>query len=150
MQVILFKGHGMISQLIKWQTRGEYSHAALLLNGTLYEAWQGSGVQKKEKWIFPKDGTVISFSILFPGYSKEHEANVEKFLNLQVGKGYDYLAILRFITRTKIFSGEQNRWFCSELVFAALDSAGIQLFRWTKAYEVSPDLLKRSVVLIKD
>ena len=49
-KIALVRGTGWMSRLIQWQTRSEYSHAALVVpdvgNGLLVvEAWQKSGVR---------------------------------------------------------------------------------------------------------
>lgn len=147
--IVLFKGQSAISKLIEWQTRGKYSHAAILIDDTLYEAWQGwgVGVRKKEKWYFSAGNSVTS---LFQfQHMQKHEQRLQDFLEAQLGKKYDYLAVLRFITRTHVLPNEKNRWFCSELVAAAMDSVGLPLFHNTKPWEVSPDLIKRSLILEK-
>lgn len=145
--VVLFKGRGFMSRLIEWQTRGEYSHAALLVGETLYESWQSAGVRKKEGWGYdPSDKTVSLFQF---GHSYEDESRVTQFLEKQIGKKYDWLAIVRFLTRTHILPDDKKRWFCSELVFTALASAEIDLFKRTKGWEVSPDMIKRSGLLAK-
>ena len=45
--IALFRGRGLISALIRWQTRGRYSHAAIIQHGrVIIEAWAGKGVRK--------------------------------------------------------------------------------------------------------
>jgi hypothetical protein len=101
--VLLFRGKGVISTLIRWQTRGEYSHAALLMpDGMIVESWQGAGVR------------VTSLS--------------------------DWSHIDRL-------SIPNARWFCSELVFAALAHAGVHLFARIEPWAVSPGLLAISPLL---
>src|SRR5579871_2617400 len=41
MRIALYQGKSLISLLIRWQTRSQYSHAAFLLDdGSVIEAWQ--------------------------------------------------------------------------------------------------------------
>ena len=49
-KVLLFKGGDWISWVVKWQSRSIYSHAALLIPGTLtcIESYPGVGVRKRE------------------------------------------------------------------------------------------------------
>lgn len=136
--ILLFRGQGVISALIRWQTRGAVSHAAILLpDGRVLEAWQGDGVRIKtlESW---KD--VEAYEI--EGATELQWADAIQFAELQVGRGYDYLGIIRFISRK--YLPENDRWFCSELVYKAFEVAGIKLFERINASEVSPGLLRVS------
>ena len=47
MIICLHKGKGVVSRMIKWGTRGEYSHASILMDGvgTIFEAREGKGVR---------------------------------------------------------------------------------------------------------
>ena len=133
--LLLFRGRGIISTLIRWQTRGAYSHAALLLrDGRIIESWQGDGVRVKrlDNW----EG--IDFYDI-PGMTGSDWDDALEFALDKVGSGYDYSGIFRFITRSK--GKEDDSWFCSELVYAALQSADCHLFREIPADEVSPGLL---------
>lgn len=149
MIVVLFKGRGVMSKLIAWQTRGEYSHAALFDedNGVLYESWQTDGVHKKLDWKLAQDDATVDFFTFeqTPGQA----GAIRYFLESQLGKKYDWLGVVRFVSRTQLRPDAKDKWFCSELVTAALAYAGITVFKNTVACEVSPDLLKRSVVLSK-
>jgi len=141
MKILLFKGKGIISALIRWQTRSAYSHAALLFDdGWIIEAWQGAGVRRKrlDDWT-----NVEAFDI--PGITSVHVTDAWKFATEQIGSGYDYWSVLRFIDRRHM--PENKKWFCSELVFEALRQAGIQLLARIDASEVSPGLLSLSTRL---
>lgn len=149
MIVVLFKGRGLMSRLIEWQTRGDYSHAALFDEdtNTLYESWQTDGVHKKKNWgRYDGDATVDFFK--FQHTQAEAEA-IRAFLESQLGKKYDWLGVVRFVSRTQLKPDAKEKWFCSELVTAALAAAGIRLFKNTEPCEVPPDLIKRSVILSK-
>jgi len=144
MKVLLFHGKGFISWLIRVQTRGKYSHAAIMLpDGTIIEAWQGKGVQKLEDGLKSSLG-VDAFAINAPLIRLDE---IQKFLEavLADNDGYDYLGVFRFITRRP--DKKNNKWFCSELVFEALRAGGVDLFARTEAWEVSPAMLARSPLL---
>lgn len=51
--------------------------------------------------------------------------------------------VARFVTRRQADRESAGKWFCSELVFAAFQAAGIDLLARTEAWEVSPGLLLR-------
>jgi hypothetical protein len=61
------------------------------------------------------------------------------FLESQIGKKYDFAGILGFGLSANLEC--KDKWFCSELVFAAAQYAGIELLRRIKAHKVSPGLL---------
>jgi hypothetical protein len=71
--------------------------------------------------------------------SEQIEADFWAFLGLQIGKPYDTTAITAFI-----FSRdwrEDDSWFCSELVMAALEKAGFVQPLATTANRVTPEML---------
>jgi uncharacterized protein YycO len=139
--ILFFRGRGLISSLIRWQTRGEYSHVGLLLpDGSVIEAWQGSGVRKTTL----KDWKgVDAFTVEGASYSQWESAI--SFATAQVGKGYDYWGIVRFISRGNM--PDNDKWFCSELVFDAFAAAGIPLLARTHGWAVSPGVLALSPLL---
>ena len=135
MRYVLFHGKGLISWSIRAQTRSHWSHAALLIDdSTIIEAWQGSGVRKKriEDWDNTKTFEVET--------TKEQDAAILSFARSKIGQPYDYRNVARFITRTA--PHPDDRWFCSELVFAAFCSGGIHLFARIPAARVSPGMLE--------
>jgi len=141
--ILLFRGRGLISAAIRWQTRSRYSHAAILLpdERTIVEAWPGAGVRVK---------TVTDWSGIDRFQVCVDDINTEAlkiFLKEQVGMGYDYKGVLRFLSRHSDADQERKRWFCSELVYTAFERLGILLFRDTRAWEVSPGMLARSPLL---
>lgn len=139
--ILLFRGRGIISSLIRWQTRGIYSHAAILMrDGRIVESWQGDGVRVKTL----KDWEGIDcFEV--PELTSEDWDRAIKFCLDKVGEGYDYSGVLRFVSRRK--TGANQSWFCSELVYAALHYAGANLFRDIQPDEVSPGLLAISPLI---
>jgi uncharacterized protein YycO len=140
--ILLFRGRGLISSLIRWQTRGEYSHAALLMpDGRIIESWQGDGVRIKTlaDWVGVDAYTVV-------GMTDEQWERAFEFARSQLGRGYDYWAIVRFISRDKM--PENERWFCSELVFAALAHARVAALARIEPWAVSPGLLNLSPLLV--
>lgn len=143
MKILLFRGRGVLSQLIRWQQRTEFSHAAVLLYDLeIIEAWQGKGVQRK------KLTSLENIMVLeCPGMTQQQEFDVYSFLMSQAGCGYDYLGVLRFVSRRR--NTTNSEWFCSELVYAAFLSAGIQLLARSEPWEVSPGLLARSPLLVE-
>lgn len=139
--VLLFRGRGILSSLIRWQTRSAYSHAALHLgSGRIIESWQGAGVRvaSLNDW-----SNVTQFRVR--GMTGEQWKRALRFADYEIGAGYDYLGVIRFVSRRRLPLNE--RWFCSELVFAALEAAGVRLLERTEAAEVSPGMLALSPLL---
>ena len=136
--ILLFDSKGLISSLIRWQTRGTVSHAAILLpDGNVLESMQGDGVRTRScadvDW-----STAQAFDVV--GMSDSRWDAAMKWIGspngAKMGDGYDYLAVFRFITRHR--QPPNNRWFCSELVFEALQSVGVNLLERIPASQVTP------------
>ena len=143
MRFALLRGTSAISKLIEWQTRGEFSHACLVFaDGSVIESKEFIGVRLLSR--LPHGFTQFEVKT-----SAMEERAIRYWAVSQIGKPYDYEGVLRFLTRHKASVSEKNKWFCSELVFAGFASIGRLLFRNTKAWEVSPDMLKRSTEAFK-
>jgi uncharacterized protein YycO len=144
LRIALFRGRGFFSTLIRWQTDGRYAHAAFVLpSGKLIESWQGDGV--REKWLEDREGVEV-FEIA--GMTSAQSLAIENWLEGKKGLEYDWRGVFRFLSRRKP-KKENNKWFCSELVFQGCAKAGIALLARTKAVEVSPALLARSPFLLR-
>lgn len=143
--VQLHRGTGLVSSLIRWQQRGQYAHASILINGTVYEAVSGDGVRAISVQGYEAEyraGRIVTAPLTL---DPSVEAALELWLQARIGAGYDYPAILRFLTRSR--ERKAGRWFCSELVVAALQTIGLQPFANTAPWEVSPGLLARTPLL---
>jgi len=141
--ILLMRGRGFISSLIRFQTRSEFTHAAILIpTGEIIEAYQGDGVRKKRlaDWR-----GVTGFTV--PRATARDWARVIAFMEDEIGAMYDYQSVLQFVTRRKETRASQDKWFCSELVFAAFEAAGIDLLERTTAANTSPRDLSLSPLL---
>ncbi len=150
MQIALHKGSGWISRLIQWQTRSPYSHASILTGfGDVFEAREFQGVLKtaRRNWRLPAGESVDIFGVEINGNRRQRERQIIRFLHRQLDKPYDYRMVLRFISRRSQDRRTVGKWFCSELVYAAFQKAGINLLARTEPWEVSPGLLARSPLL---
>lgn len=139
--VILYEGTTIISRLIRVQTRGSISHAALLFeDGTIYEAREGRGVIKR-RWGqagYPDEG----WTVLEPTAPEPRQLadKMREYCEHQIGKKYDYLSVLRFITRRRK-DANPDKLFCSEMVVEAFELCGFPLFLRCEPFEVSPSTL---------
>src|SRR5262245_16673912 len=124
--VCLHRGTSLVSRLIRWQTRSHYSHASIVLpDGTHYEAREGKGVLRHRSFTLTNSSEKVErFAV---GLSEIQFAKLAAFLDSQVGKPYDWTMVARFITRRQASRSTAGKWFCSELVFAALEAAGVSL-----------------------
>lgn len=145
LRVGLHKSVGLVSTLIKWQSRSVYSHASLILpDDTILESMQGQGVVHNRSLISCADTTDVCEVV---GLASVHAA-AQRFAEAQLGKPYDYTMVARFVSRRPETRKSSGKWFCSELVFASFASAGLPLLRDTEAWEVSPGLLAKSPYLV--
>jgi uncharacterized protein YycO len=141
-RVLLFRGRGIVSGLIRWQTRGQYSHAAMLLpDGRVLESWEGAGVRITEL----RDWAGVDVYEV-PWMTAAQWQTAIALATKHVGKKYDWWSVIRFVSRRKMPAND--RWFCSELVFHALQAAGVNLLERIDPAEVSPGMLALSPLLV--
>lgn len=148
MKIALYKGTGWVSKAIMWISRGGYSHAAILLNNdSIIEAHAGSGVRPRKNLLAEVDTNTV-VDVFNVDTTPDQDIIIQDFLKKQVGKKYDYLAIVGFIIHTTHKGRIQyGRWICSELVFAAFQQAGINLLERVECWKVSPTILSYSNLL---
>lgn len=139
--VRLYRGTGLINALIRWQTRSHYAHAAIQVDDMLYEALPFKGVIRR--FLRSDDNKADTFFLDLNGGFLA--SRVKTFLDEQVGKKYDFLGVLRFLTREK--ERRHNRYFCSELVYEALMQGGVMPLRCAESWKISPALLALAPVL---
>jgi len=144
MRIGLHRGASWISKAIRWQTRSEYSHASLCFSDCIIESMEGHGVRLLGR--YERGQTVDLYRVA----ARDIERDVWQFAAAQLGKGYDWTMVLRFLTRRQESRSSTGKWFCSELVFASLQQAGVNLLERCEPWEVSPGLLAKSPLLIFD
>lgn len=144
LEVLLFRGTGLLDRLIQWQTRGPYCHAAFLFpDGRQAESYPGVGVQMLPR--FCDHGCKVDrFEVEI---SEEQVRDLVASVEKELGSRYDWWGDFCFLTRTHRGRADAGRWFCSELVFEKLAEQGVALLRATEAFVVSPSLLGRSPIL---
>ena len=150
--VLLTHTHDPLSRLIQWQTRGPYGHAALVNHaGDLIEALQGAGVIHDSISKYHSSDYDLFRVVPMINIDQKYYDPLKGwvFAENQVGKPYDYTMVFRFVTRRQETRETSGKWFCSELVFAALKRAGLPLLARTQPWEVSPAMLARSPFLQK-
>jgi uncharacterized protein YycO len=141
MKILLFRGRGLVSSLIRFQTWSKYSHVATMLDdGSIIEAWPGVGVHRMLK--LPHGASGIDF---FEPLITSHERNtITRFLIAQIGKPYDWRGVFQFVLREHVHT--HNRWFCSDLVAAAFNFVDVPLLN-LPYYKISPAMVSYSTRL---
>ena len=141
--ICLFRGTGPVAAAIRWQTRGAYAHAGwLCADGTFYEAHGACGVAHSlHPWV-NNSGPCDVYGVRGLGAAQYRE--IKGFLRSQLGAGYDWLGVLRFLSGAN--RDNYARWFCSELVAEACERAGRPLLS-ADAWRVSPSVLAWSTEL---
>lgn len=133
----------LFDKLVSFGTRSIYTHAEILHIDD-YHCNQIS--------VSPRDGSLRSKPHLIDHLSWDYfyiedliEDSVLQYCELKMGTKYDWLALTGFITRLKINAA--NRLFCSEFVTEAIRYGGVDLFRHSKPFMVSPAMLGDNMLL---
>lgn len=140
-KVRLYRGSGLISSLIKFQTRSDYSHACFVIDDFIFESKEFIGVQKVK---VNNSGDYDEFNLEI---SQQQKKDLLTFLYAQLGKPYDYTMVIRFVTRQQEQRASSGRWYCSELIVAALNKVGLRLLERIEPWAVSPAILGISPLL---
>lgn len=144
MKILAYQGKSWLSWLIRFQTRSKYSHIAIELNdGTVIEAWASAGVVHRKKGF--REGHTVGTKVdVYAIKGALDTARAETFLKDQIGKGYDWRSVIRFISHTP--SGDNNTWFCSELGLTAIAHGFVTLLNGNFS-EMSPRDVPMSTLL---
>lgn len=127
------RSSGPAAWLIRAGTMSRWNHVAIEICGEVYHATGLKGVHKTQIKTLKKHYEVET--ICLPELSSLQQVNTGlAWLEKQLGKGYDFGAILAFPFRTNW--QDPDRWFCSELVAAVLRIMG--LFYRFPVYRVTP------------
>ena len=143
--VQVHRSEGIVSRLIKWQTRGPYSHASVLLDdGTIWESVASDGVRRCHATTYAKQyaaNQIDSAKVILT--DEEYERFIQCWME-QEGKPYDRSGVLGFVTRRRQTTHSNARWFCAEILYYALSTVCGPLFNKTEPWEVHPTLLARA------
>ncbi len=169
MEIALYRGKSLVSLLIRWISRGAYSHSAFRLDahseqiaykmqgrspfkrlhifaeGSVVEAWKGGVKNSICLATLHSPGTPVDIFSLKEPLTDEEELTLLAILDSQIGEPYSYLNVLRFITRRP--GDEDGSWFCSEQVAQDFMDIRRPLFERTQSWEVPPHWIPRSLAL---
>lgn len=149
----LHRPDSLTGRVISFVTRSPYSHTSIDVRGGRYEALLGIGVTHRYAADDPSIAEVCTIDL-----TGEQETELEQFLLEQISKPYDLKAVLQFLAVLRLIAGDnphevqearkkRGRWFCSELIFAALQHVGVQLLERIEPWQVSPGLLALSPLI---
>ena len=132
----------IVSAAIKFRTHGIWSHVMLATGeGDDVISADAYGVILRAMEPDEKENYACLFC---PGISVEAQAII-KLAASKIGKGYDFLGLASFLVDSDL--NNEDRWFCSELVYMVYAAAGIQLLERIEHAFVSPRDLWISPVL---
>lgn len=171
LQIAAYCGIGWVSKAIKLLTYSKYSHIGILFTedmevevngqehcikaGNVIEAWQGGVKLSASLGERHEKGTPIDLFDFKTPLNGLQERLAAQFLVSQIGKGYDYLNVLRFLPIVRMVFPHQlpsiwtrSKVFCSELALEAFADAGRAILERCNSWEVPPRDLPRSPVLM--
>lgn len=122
------------SYLIRGLTFSAWSHVTLIDGDTAWEATWPAGVRR-----VPTARVLATHSAWqIAEIQVPRPADALAFLDRQRGRRYDTSALFGLALGRREWD-EPDAWFCSELVAAALNAGGAELFR--DAWRVTPQML---------
>ena len=135
-KLAFYKGKGTVySKLIRWWTKGKYSHTEIIIDGYQYSAVEGIGV-RKESHRYNEDEW---------DYLDVYGLNIDdvlEFFEMTSGHKYDKIGILGFVVP---FKDRSSEWFCSEWCSNALKISGFRKMWDKEPNKISPNRLYRIV-----
>lgn len=145
--LVAYKGRSFWpSKLIRWMSWSDYSHVAWMTKaGGIYEAWSPKVRYCSSVHVGHQKGTEVEIFTI-PNLTQEQRDVIENYLCEQVGKPYDWVGVFRFVPRLSTNKNQTGRWFCSELVMAALKKANINPLKRIPNYKVTPGMLVTSPI----
>lgn len=134
-KVIFSRNYLPGSLLIRAFTWSRWSHCAIIDGDDVIESKIPQGVIRRPLREFIKNCSeykIVTFQV-------ESRDAVIKAANSQLGKPYDYFAVIGMVFRRDW--QDKNRWFCSEFVVYALSEGGYTVFRKERLSRVTPEHL---------
>jgi hypothetical protein len=152
--VIAFGGKGNFSEIIKWATRSEVSHVGVILQSKLYfggasqkgifnqviestslKGFSGVTISRLSDRIKRYEGNIWWLPLSRSSRTKLNQKRFFDFCLHQKGKPYDMPQAIKSavddLDKAPVIGGltynveDFSKFFCSELVAAALDTAGV-------------------------
>ena len=147
------KRNSLMSFIVRLFTTSKYSHVEIEIDGTCYSAMLGKGVYKRPAKEMFEDQDVIEswaavsaceYKIPLEG-NKDIIKDLKKFLEPKVGKKYDIMPVIGLGLWRRGWTGDDSKWFCSELVDAAFKAIHTNLTNEDfSSYRLTPNDLRSS------
>jgi hypothetical protein len=133
-KILFARSNTITGFIVRTGLMSEYNHVGIMVRGMVYDSTVGAGVSKHSESDF-RDHWDIGYEVDF---AVSDTLPVFAFLETQLGKGYDWKAIVSFPFQRDW--QQDNRWMCSELVAECFVRLGVSIP--LKVNRVSPrDLL---------
>ena len=143
-RIAQYRGTSIASRIIKFVTRGKYSHTAIMIeDNVIIEAWQGSNEVRIIRGLSDGHKAGTKADIYEIPCTEAQEEAICAYLMSQVGMKYDYFGLISFYFNKSKYNRE-SRWFCSELFASACNRSGVQLLNNVEPWQVSPTMVTRS------
>jgi len=151
-QIGLYRGIAAVSELIEWETRSVYSHAAAWFPdvGELWEAENQGFVCARSLGENHQKGTVVDLLEYKAPLTPAEEAVALATARGLKGEAYDFGAIEGFVLRLGYDAGaKEHKLFCSEAVFIICAAMGPErvLLERTQPWKVAPEHINLSPLL---
>ena len=143
-RIAQYKGKSFASKVIKFVTRGQYSHTAIMLaDDEIYEAWQGSNSIRVIRSLSDGHSQGTPVDIYELPCTSIQEAVFYAYVLSRVGDKYSWKGLVSFYFNQskKPFFEEL---FCSMYLAEACERAEIKLVQNAKPWQVSPTMVTRS------
>ena len=149
--IIVSTTGAQVSSLIRWATKSQVSHAVLYIGGGQVVEAVGEGVMLRSLADAVAEATV-AVAFRHPSLTTAQALVVRDFAGQQLGKAYNYWGIVRqggfqldretfcsgkggadydrcvnWVGRVNLGKGDDDSFFCSQLVVAAYQNAGVPL-----------------------
>lgn len=119
-RILLFNNSGLLSRLIKMQTRCQFSHVGYHLGaGHVVEAWP------PRVRIHHYNNLSNARAFVIRGASAHDHYEIGRRMKIRVGCLYDFRSVIRFLAWQKD-SFDEN-WFCFELMHFAMRMQGFPI-----------------------
>jgi len=124
MLMIFSRRRALSSVLIRLATWSRWSHVSIVESDTLViDARLFGGVRHRSLDELLRTSSAVEWRAV----ALDDEAAALAFARAQIGKRYDWSAIVGFILRAGW--ADVDKWFCSELAEACIQAGGLRRFR---------------------
>jgi len=125
-----------MAEMVSWWTKSKWAHIGGMLGDSYYEADFFAGVRRLE--AVPRGGELV-FSMRAPSH-------VAAWLDRQLGKPYDLLALAGFVLdETEPGRSARGKWICSELWAAVLRKSHYPVLNGRPAWRINPEELVQAL-----